>query len=74
MRCLSAREDGFDGLIDPLIEAYRQAAGRDYPRPEMDTCASAANNLNNYAISMMDLGVLFPVSRRGCPWLPMMAS
>ena len=56
LRCLSSREDGFDGLIDPLLGAYRQAAGRDYPRPEMDASASAANNLNNYAISMMDLG------------------
>ena len=55
-RCLSAREDGFDGLIAPLLQAYREAAGRGYPRADMDAAEAAANNLNNYAISMMDLG------------------
>ena len=55
-RCVSEHVDSFDGIIVLLREAYREASGQNYPRAEMDTGAAAANNLNNYAISMMDLG------------------
>ena len=55
-RCLRERVARFDGLIESLLRAYGEAVGRAYPRPDMNTAGAAANNLNNYAVSMLDLG------------------
>ncbi len=59
-RCLchgqpNAAED-FDAVDAELTAAYRQQTGRAYPRARHDAAGDSAGNLNNYAMSMLDLG------------------
>ena len=46
----------FGTLAEKLEAVYAEVTGRDYPRPEADFEFTAADNLNNYAMSMLDLG------------------
>ena len=46
----------FGALAETLTEIYAEITGRPYPRPEADFEFTAADNLNNYAMSMLDLG------------------
>ncbi|MDR2444219.1 MAG: protein kinase, partial [Deltaproteobacteria bacterium] len=39
-----------------LIDLYREISGVDYPRPKPFTALDSADNLNNRAVSLLDLG------------------
>ena len=55
-RCLKEHMDGFAALETALVEIYRNDVGADHPRPKYTVAGDAADNLNNYAMSMVDLG------------------
>ena len=44
-------------ISDRLLGIYRDTTGREYPRPEPQTAGTTADTLNNYALSMLDLGM-----------------
>lgn len=46
----------FGSVIKELKKIYKAEIGRDYPRPEANVSAESADNLNNRALSYMDLG------------------
>ncbi|MDR2339498.1 MAG: protein kinase [Deltaproteobacteria bacterium] len=43
-------------LSQALLGCYRELAGKDYPRPKPRAAYDSADNLNNRAVSMVDLG------------------
>ena len=73
------RPQGFDEVVDELIEIYRKATGNEYPRQEPVTTELKADGLNNRAASLLDLGRLDEADRLleeawEChPWHPQVA-
>ncbi len=65
-RCVVGRTDGFDDLEALLVRCYRETARKPYPRPELngqersvtelDATNQAAAEMNNRALSFLDLG------------------
>ena len=56
-RCLKDRAIDFSAAEAALMEAWRAVAGGDYPRQRYRATGASADNLNNYAMSMLDLGM-----------------
>lgn len=50
------RHPDFSELETLLTEIYAGLTGRPYPQADTDSSSAAADNLNNYAMSMLDLG------------------
>ena len=55
--CLNDMPDGFDAILQKAEQIYRQASGRSYGRERFDSKTTSVDNLNNYALSMLDLGL-----------------
>ena len=55
--CLTDKPDGFAKLVDMLLEIYKNGTDSVYPRPGFTSSAVSADNQNNYALSMLDLGL-----------------
>ncbi len=53
--CITAKPDSFASVLENLEDIYRTVTGGIYPRQDMDSRAASADNLNNYALSMLDL-------------------
>jgi WD40 repeat protein len=52
----AARPANLRALVPVLREVYRQATGREYPRPDPRPAEALADGLNNRAVSLIDLG------------------
>ena len=55
--CLTEKPDGFEALVKRLSEIYKNVSGSVFPRPGFTSSAVSADNRNNYALSMLDLGL-----------------
>lgn len=59
-RCLNRdpadRPDSMARVADALIEVYQRVVGRTYPRPAPEAADLRADELNNRALSLLDLG------------------
>lgn len=53
--CLTDRPDSFDGIKKDLIALYSEVTGREYPDPGFTGNTDSAENLNNRALSFLDL-------------------
>ena len=55
--CLNDKSDGFDDIEKKLIAVFLQVAKETYPRKNYLSETTSVDNLNNYAMSMIDLGL-----------------
>lgn len=51
-----ARPRSMNDVADELVKCYRELTGADYPRKRPKFTSVSGNNLNNRAMSLMDLG------------------
>jgi WD40 repeat protein/serine/threonine protein kinase len=51
-----ARPKNMNEIADELVRCYREVAGSDYPRKRPRFTSVSGNNLNNRAMSLLDLG------------------
>ena len=56
-RCLTETVDDFLPVGNILLDEYKEAFRRKYPRPVPKAAADSSDSLNNMALSFLDLGV-----------------
>ena len=55
-RCVAGSVADFNAAIDVLTDGYEKRVGRRYPRPALGAVSLTAGDLNNRALSFLDLG------------------
>ncbi len=60
--CLTEKPDGFSGITDSLTSLYLERFAKPYPRFLPDADLLTADNNNNYALSMIELGKEAPAA------------